>query len=96
MLYNGVLRGITSKATVYSLEHFERLCRGSKFTTTIHVINSAIVKLSKLTRVESVYRGISGRKLPPAFEHHDKHNAIGAVDLSFMSCTVRSFTSSSV
>ena len=33
---------------------------GGKFVTTSHALNSAIVKLSKLTPVSTVYRGASG------------------------------------
>lgn len=33
----------------------------------MHVINSVIVKLAKLTAATTVYRGISGFKLPPQF-----------------------------
>ena len=34
------------------------------YTTTLHVINSAVVKLSKLTIASTVYRGVGGRVLP--------------------------------
>ena len=33
---------------------FEELCQGNRYTTTIHVINSLIVKSSKLTKVTKV------------------------------------------
>ena len=36
-------------------------------TTTLHCINSTIVKLGKLTEVRKVYRGISGGVLPDEF-----------------------------
>ena len=36
-------------------------------TTTLHCINSTIVKLGKLTVVQKVYRGISGGVLPDEF-----------------------------
>ena len=35
--------------------------------TTIHVINSAIVKSSKLTKATKVYRGVAGGVLPESF-----------------------------
>ena len=38
-----------------------------RYATTMHVINSVIVKLAKLTAATTVYRGISGFKLPPQF-----------------------------
>lgn len=37
------------------------------YTTTLHAINSGIIKLSKLTKACKVYRGISGRSLPESF-----------------------------
>ena len=39
-------------------------CRGNGYVSTLHVINSCIVKASKLTRVGKVYRGVSGGLLP--------------------------------
>ena len=38
-----------------------------RYTTTIHVINSCIVKAGKLTVASKVYRGVSGRVLPATF-----------------------------
>ena len=44
------------------------------YTTTIHVINSCIVKMGKLTKAQPVYRGLSGRILPDAFcAPHEQH-----------------------
>ena len=39
-------------------------CKGNAYVTTTHVINSCIVKASKLTRVARVYRGVAGGGLP--------------------------------
>ena len=39
-------------------------CKGNRYVTTVHVINSVIVKASKLTKVGKVYRGVSGMALP--------------------------------
>ena len=33
----------------------------------MHVINSAIVKSSKLTKAAKVYRGVAGGRLPDSF-----------------------------
>ena len=38
----------------------------NKYSTTLHAINSAIIKLGKLTRATKVYRGISGMKCAAA------------------------------
>ena len=45
------------------------LRRGLKgeFVTTIHVLNSAIVKLARKQRACVVYRGVKGGVLPEAF-----------------------------
>ena len=44
-----------------------------RYATTLHVINSAIVKLSKLTPVDTVYRGVSGGVLPDEFWKPNEH-----------------------
>jgi hypothetical protein len=42
-------------------------CKGNKYVTTSHVINSVIVKASKLTNATKVYRGVAGGVLPESF-----------------------------
>uniref|UniRef100_A0A7S2D976 Uncharacterized protein n=1 Tax=Haptolina brevifila TaxID=156173 RepID=A0A7S2D976_9EUKA len=59
----------------------------NKYTTTLHVINSAIVKLSKLTVADKVYRGISGRVLPPEFWAPNAFGVMGGVEAAFTSTT---------
>ena len=44
----------------------------NRYTTTLHAINSAIIKLSKLTVAHKVYRGISGMGLPNEFWIHNE------------------------
>ena len=51
---------------------FKELCMGNLYTTTLHTINSAIVKLSKLQKAHPVYRGLSGAYLPTNFWEKDK------------------------
>ena len=41
--------------------------KANLYTTTLHCINSGIVKTSKLTYACKVYRGVSGMALPPNF-----------------------------
>ena len=85
--YNGVLRGIDS--SVPSLRaQFETRCMGNKYTTTLHAINSAIVKLSKLTAACPVYRGISGCVLPDQFLKPNEMGVKGGIDPAFMSTTL--------
>ena len=56
--YNDLLRGFGP-----ALEG----CKGNHYVTTTHVINSAIVKSSKLTKARKVYRGVTGGMLPESF-----------------------------
>ena len=84
--YNAVLRGYGS-AIDFLRGQFESLCQHNTYTTTLHIINSSIVKLSKLTKVEKVYRGISGGVLPPAFWTPNDFNVCGGIESAFMSAT---------
>eukprot|EP00966_Prymnesium_polylepis_P264640 6113469-Prymnesium_polylepis.1 len=54
-------------------------CKGNKYVTTTHVINSVIVKASKLTKVAKVYRGVAG-VLPDRFCEDDVHGFRGGVE----------------
>eukprot|EP00935_MAST-01C_sp_MAST-1C-sp1_P000490 g490.t1 len=57
------------------------------FVTTLHVLNSAIVKLQKVQRVDKVYRGVSGGTLPEKFMQEDAMGVRGGIELAFMSTT---------
>jgi hypothetical protein len=57
------------------------------YTTTLHVINSGIVKTSKLTYAGKVYRGVSGMALPPEFWKPNEHGVKGGIEGAFMSMT---------
>ena len=85
--YNSVLRRFTQAP--FLVETFNRLCAGNTYTTTIHAINSALVKLSKVTTAGTVYRGIGGGALPSQFLEPDEFQLCSAVDYGFMStsCT---------
>ena len=82
--YNGVLRGVLFP---FARPTFEKLCMGNKYTTTLHVINSAILKLSKLTKAAKVYRGVSGGMLPEACRRKNWFGIKGGVEGGFMSTT---------
>ena len=60
---------------------------GNKYATTLHAINSAIVKLSKLTAATKVYRGLSGMGLPDAFWRANEFGVRGGIEAAFMSTT---------
>ena len=55
-----------------------------RYTTTLHAINSAIVKVSKLTKARKVYRGIAGMALPKQFWEPNEYNVKGGVENGFM------------
>ena len=60
----------------------------TKYATTIHAINSCIVKLSALTVAETVYRGVAGMRMPQSFFKKDlKTNLAGGVEYGFSSTT---------
>ena len=86
--YNACLRGIIESAPEPFKHEFKKLCQGNLYTTTLHCINSAIVKLSKLTPVAKVYRGISGGVLPEEMWRVNKYNVRGGVETAFMSGTL--------
>eukprot|EP00808_Paulinella_micropora_P005493 g9109.t1 len=87
MKYNTLLRGLCSGLD-WMVKQYKELCQGNTYTTTVHVINSALVKLGSLTKAQVVYRGISGGKLPEQFHKVDEYNVRGGVETAFMSTTV--------
>ena len=56
-----------------------------QFVTTIHCISSAIVKMAKLQKTATVYRGVSGGVLPESFFTPDANGSVGGVEAAFMS-----------
>eukprot|EP00966_Prymnesium_polylepis_P296698 6854237-Prymnesium_polylepis.2 len=52
----------------------------NKYPTTLHAINSVIIKLGKLTRATKAYRGISGMALPTEFWQPNKFGVRGGGD----------------
>jgi len=57
----------------------------NKFATTIHAINSLVLKCSKLTVATTVYRGLSNAALPAAFWEVDEFRLSGGVEFGFTS-----------
>ena len=64
--------------------HYNGLLRAAEktgdYVTTIHMINSAIVKLGKRTRPMTVYRGVLGGVLPRNFFEPDEFGVMGGVE----------------
>ena len=75
-----VLRSSSEQLPQQLQEDFDALCMGNKYVTTLHVINSCIVKLSKLSVVRKVYRGLARGKLPDAFWVKDKYGVRGGFE----------------
>ena len=59
----------------------------NKYTTTIHAINSCIIKLSKLTKARKVYRGLSGATMPAGFYRKNEYGVAGGIEFGFGSFT---------
>ena len=70
-----------AKGTLSYLEAFKSC---NTYTTTLHVINSGIVKTSKLTFAGKVYRGVSGMALPKEFWTANDHGVRGGIEAAFM------------
>jgi hypothetical protein len=80
--YNGVLR----KGKEEGSSQF----RGMPFATTLHAINSGLLKLQKVTSIPAghkVYRGLGGMRLPERFWKPDQYGCKGGVEFGFMSTT---------
>lgn len=81
MHYNASLRGFPQWVLV-------TMC-GNRYVTTIHCINSAIIKLARASPIDPlvVHRGSQGMRLPLQFARKDDLGRQGDVELGFMSCT---------
>ena len=67
-------------------QQWEALCLGNCYGTTLHMINAALSKLSKVMSVERVYRAPGGL-LPKEFWAPDDSACVGGVEFAFMSAT---------
>jgi len=84
-LYNTVLR---AKSPNLHLNQKQKDLNGDNdFPTTIHGINSCVIKLSKLTKATKVYRGFSSATLPPKFWEPNAFGTCGGVEFAFASTT---------
>ena len=59
----------------------------NKYTTTLHCVNSFIIKMSKLCKAVKVYRGVSGGMLPEACRTPNEYGVKGGIEGGFMSTT---------
>jgi hypothetical protein len=58
------------------------------FVTTLHVLNSAVLKISRTQPAQKVYRGSRGGVLPGTFWAPNDQNVRGGVELGFLSTTL--------
>jgi hypothetical protein len=85
---NAVLRSAGENAPSALKKQTGILCMRNKYTTTLHIINSAVVKLGKLTKAGTVYRGLSGGTLPEEFWQANEYGVCGGCEYAFMSTTL--------
>ena len=87
--YNVTLRGRKSKSSK-AFARWYASCSGNAYTTTLHVINSVVTKLSQLTKATKVWRGVYGGVLPKDFWVRNEYNVRGGVEWAFLSATTDS------
>jgi WD40 repeat protein len=91
-LYNWVLRAYGTPDNRAHVPAYSRVYPGATvrgcFTSTLHTINSGVLKLSRLQPSTTIYRGISGMKLPRQFLVANEQNVRGGVEYGFMSTTL--------
>ena len=85
--YNAVLRGTGADALAWMHTTWKELTLGNMYVTSLHVINSCIVKGSKLTKADRVYRGFGSGVLPSTFWEPNEFGVKGGVEAAFMSTT---------
>lgn len=85
--YNASLRGGWPGASAFDAKRWRDLCGQNTYAATIHLLNSSLIKLSRLTaRIDQpVYRGLAGGVLPKCFWKADENGFCGGVDYGIMS-----------
>ena len=83
--YNAVLRAKSGDAFLSDM--CRKLCKGNEYVTTIHAINSCVLKLSKLMKAAKVWRGIKDARLPPEFWVPNEMGVRGGIEYGFSSTT---------
>ena len=83
MKYNAVLRAKSGDAFLAKMA--KDLCHGNTYVSTIHAINSCVIKLSKLSVAGKVWRGTCFAKLPERFWTPSAEGICGGVEYGFQS-----------
>ena len=84
--YCAVLRGLPG-FSAFLTNKYKSLCHGNRYCATIHAINDALIKMSRVTTAEKLYRGVGGFRLPDTFMTPDEWNVRGGVEFGFLSAT---------
>ena len=90
VIHNGALRSMATDGIVrFGLdEHLVGSSVRGRFVTTLHCINSGVIKLSRLQPKCTVYRGINGMKLRRSFVKPDVFGVRSGVEFGFMSTSL--------
>uniref|UniRef100_A0A7S3ET14 NAD(P)(+)--arginine ADP-ribosyltransferase n=1 Tax=Haptolina ericina TaxID=156174 RepID=A0A7S3ET14_9EUKA len=83
--YNHVLRAKSGNPFIGDM--YRKMCKDNMYPTTIHAINSLIIKLSKLTIAQCVYRGFCYAKLPDSFWTRNTEGIRCGIEYGFSSTT---------
>ncbi|KAL1498967.1 hypothetical protein AB1Y20_013487 [Prymnesium parvum] len=83
--YNHVLRAKSGNPFINDM--YKKMCKDNQYPTTIHAINSLIIKLSKLTVATKVYRGFCYAKLPDSFWTRNSEGIRCGIEYGFSSTT---------
>ena len=89
--YNTILRNRLNKEPTGRDDPFDDYKKDGSdfpFVTTLHVLNSTIIKLSRAQKARTVFRGTAGGRLPEKFWAPNEDNIRGGVELAFMSTTL--------
>ena len=71
----------------FLIKQYKDLCQGNAYVSTIHAINSCVIKLSKLTQAVKVWRGFKGATLPKQFFEPNETGVRGGIEYGFSSTT---------
>ena len=92
--YNAVLRGRLEGEGTGAHDAFMALCRGNPYTTSVHALRSAVLKLSQIGTAHTVYRGVSSSfvphwlwKRPAAGTKESEEASHGGIEIGFLSAT---------
>ena len=84
-VYNTILRRFPAQ----DFKQFQQ--GGNQFATTIFVLQSAVMKISRVMRLPpglELFRGLGGlAELPDSFETPDEHGCVGYTEWGFLSTT---------